>query len=51
MWRDISLSGYIFTRLRLVKIWTPAREISHTLTHVISIIYYTLDILTALFVH
>ena len=26
--RDISLSGYIFTRLRLVKIWPPAREIS-----------------------
>ena len=26
--QDISLSGYIFTRLRLVKIWLPAREIS-----------------------
>ena len=26
--QDISLSGYIFTRLRLVKIWPPAREIS-----------------------
>ena len=27
--RDVSLSGYIFTCLRLVKIWPPAREISH----------------------
>ena len=25
--QDISLSGYIFTHLRLVKIWPPAREI------------------------
>jgi hypothetical protein len=30
--QDLSLSGYIFTRLRLVKIWSPAREISRHIT-------------------